>query len=232
MSLTHRAVVAVFRGLTNLILRIDDAQLARVPDRGPLILVANHVDIMEAPAVYVRLQPRRAIPMVLADHWNVGWSRFLLNVIKAIPIRRGESDVTAMRQALEVLEAGYILSIAPEGTRSKHGRLQKGHPGVVFLALRSGAPLLPVVHYGIENYRENLRRLRRTDFHIVVGRPFYLDPHGAKATRQVRQQMTDEVMYQMAALLPPAYRGVYSDLSAATETYLTFQSDSQGVDYG
>lgn len=225
MSLTHRVVVAALRGLSSAILRIDDTQFARIPDQGPLILVGNHVDIMEIPAIYSRLQPRRVIPLVLADRWNAGWSRFLLDVIEAVPIRRGESDVTAMRKGLEVLRAGDILFVAPEGTRSRHGRLQQGHPGIVLLALRSGAPLLPFAHYGIEIYRENLRRLRRTDFHLTVGRLFHLDAGGIKVTRQVRQQMVDEVMYQIAALLPPAYRGVYSDLSAATETYLAFQPD-------
>jgi 1-acyl-sn-glycerol-3-phosphate acyltransferase len=88
--------------------------------------------------------------------------------------------------------------------------------------LRSGAPLLPMVYYGGELFWRNLARLRRTDFHIVVGQPFYLDAGGVKVTRQVRQQMTDEIMYQMAALLPPVYRGVYSDLAAATEAYLRF----------
>jgi 1-acyl-sn-glycerol-3-phosphate acyltransferase len=95
----------------------------------------------------------------------------------------------------------------------------------VILALRSGAPLLPVVFHGSEHYQENLRRLHRTDFHIEVGRPFHLDAGGRRVTRQVRQRMIDEVMYQMAALLPPAYRGVYSDLSAATEEYLAWLPD-------
>ena len=225
MSLTHRVVVAALRGLSSAILRIDDTQFARIPDRGPLILIGNHVDIMEIPAIYPRLQPRRTIPLVLADRWNAGWSRLVLDVMEAVPIRRGESDVSAMRKGLEVLRAGDILFIAPEGTRSRHGRLQQGHPGVVLLALRSGAPLLPFAHYGIEIYQENLRRLRRTDWRFAVGKPFHLDPGGAKVTRQVRQQMVDEMMYQIAALLPPAYRGVYSDMSAATETYLAFQPD-------
>lgn len=228
MSLTHRFVVATVKGLTSLIFRLDDAQLARVPDQGPLILVANHVNILDIPAIYTRLQPRRVTALVLADRWDKGWSRWLLNVGGAIPVRRGEADVAAMRQALDALQARHILAIAPEGTRSGHGRLQEAHPGVVLLALRSGAPLLPVAFYGIEDYQENLRRLRRTDFHIIVGRPFYLNTRGVKVTRPVRRQMVDEVMYQLAALLPPAYRGVYSDLDAATETYLAFQPDSRG----
>jgi 1-acyl-sn-glycerol-3-phosphate acyltransferase len=69
--------------------------------------------------------------------------------------------------------------------------------------------------------------LRRTDFHVVVGNPFYLNVDGIKVTRQVRQQIVDEIMYQMAALLPPDYRGYYSDLEHATETFLRFSDPSQ-----
>ncbi len=220
MTLTHRIVITTLKGLTSLLCRIDDAQLARVPQRGPLILVANHVNILEIPIVYTRLQPRPVTGFAAAYRWEKLWTRWLLDVCGAIPLRRGEADFAALRKALALLKAGYIFAIAPEGTRSGHGRLQRAHPGVVLLALHSGAPLLPVVYYGAERYRENLRRLRRTDFHIVVGRPFYIDAGGVRVTRQVRQQIVDEIMYQMAALLPPAYRGIYSDLSAATEEYL------------
>jgi len=225
VTLTHRIVIATLKGLTSLLCRIDDAQLARVPDQGPLILVANHVNILEIPILYTRLQPRPVTGFAAAYRWEKLWTRWLLDVCGAIPLHRGEADIAALRQALELLKAGYIFAIAPEGTRSGHGRLQQAHPGVVILALRSGAPLLPVVYYGAEYYRDNLRRLRRTDFHIVVGEPFHVDAGGVRVTRQVRQQIVDEIMYQMATLLPPAYRGVYSDLSAATGKYLTFQSE-------
>jgi 1-acyl-sn-glycerol-3-phosphate acyltransferase len=228
MTLAHRIVIATFKGLTSLICRIDDAQLARVPDRGPLIVVTNHVNMLEIPIIYTHLQPRPVTGMVAAVRWNSRPLRWLLDVCGTIPVHRGEADVAAMRRAIEVLKAGRIIIIDPEGTRSGHGRLQQGHAGVVLLALRSGAPLLPVVFYGSEHYKENLRRLRRTDFHIAVGRPFYLDPGGVKVTRQVRRQMIDEVMVQMAALLPPPYRGVYSDLDAASETYLTFKTLPSG----
>ena len=128
--------------------------------------------------------------------------------------------------ALDKLAAGYILGLAPEGTRSGDGRLQPGQPGVVLLALHSGAPVLPVVYYGGERLQHNLKRLRRTDFNIRVGRPFYLAAGGVRVTHAVRQQMTDEIMYQMAALLPPPYRGVYVDLGAATENFLRFPEGS------
>jgi 1-acyl-sn-glycerol-3-phosphate acyltransferase len=222
MTLTYRVVTSTIKGLIRLLCRVDDAQLVRVPDQGPLILVANHVNFLEVPLLYTHLQPRPMAGFAKAETWDHPALRLLADLWGAIPLNRGEADMAALRQALEALEAGHILALAPEGTRSGHGRLQRGRPGVVLLALRSGAPLLPMVYYGGELFWRNLSRLRRTDFHIVVGQPFYLDASGVKVTREVRQQMTDEIMYQMAALLPPVYRGVYSDLAAATETYLRF----------
>jgi 1-acyl-sn-glycerol-3-phosphate acyltransferase len=90
------------------------------------------------------------------------------------------------------------------------------------LALHSGAPLQPVVHWGGENFGANLKSFRRTEFNIRVGRLFSLDARGARVTKEIRQQMADEVMYQLAKLLPEENRGAYSDLENATENYLRF----------
>jgi 1-acyl-sn-glycerol-3-phosphate acyltransferase len=131
--------------------------------------------------------------------------------------------MSAMRWALDWLKMGNILGVAPEGTRSGDGRLQKGRPGVVLLAMRSKAPILPVAFYGHEGYKENILRLRKTDFHFVVGKNFHLDARGNQVTSEIRQQMVDEIMYQIASILPPENRGVYSDLNLATEDYLRFE---------
>jgi 1-acyl-sn-glycerol-3-phosphate acyltransferase len=226
-TLTYRVVTSSIRGLTRILCRIDDAQLARVPRQGPLITVSNHVNFLEAPVIYTHLQPRPLTGFVKVETWDNPALGALSTLWGGIPLRRGEADTIAFRRALRALEAGQILVIAPEGTRSGHGRLQRGYPGIAFLALRSCAPVLPMVYYGGERFWNNLPRLRRTDFRIVVGQPFYLDTKGVKPTRQVRQQIADEVMYQMAALLPPAYRGVYSDVSKATETYLRFSPGTE-----
>lgn len=226
MTLASRMVNSSIKNITRILCRVDDAQLARVPERGPLILVANHINFLEVPLVYTHLQPRPVTGFAKAETWDNPTMARLFDLWGAIPLRRGEVDMQALRRALAALEAGHILAVAPEGTRSGDGRLQRGHPGVVLLAQQSGAPLLPVVYYGGENLRPNLVRLRRTDFHIAVGHPFYLRTEEVKVDRVVRQQMTDEIMYQLAALLPLAYRGHYSDLSAASETYLRFPPDS------
>ncbi len=222
MSLSQRFLVALFRGLAGLMYRVDAAALGRVPLQGPMILVTNHVHIFEIPVIYARLQPRPVHGLVLASRWKnpvVAWG---LNACGTIPLVRGGMNLDPMQQALDALKEGDFLIIAPEGTRSHDGQMGRGHHGIVPLALKSGAPLLPVGYFGGEHYKENLGRLRRTDFHLVVGTPFRLVSGGNPLTHEVRQQMVDEVMYRLAAILPEAYRGKYAQLSLATQQYLEF----------
>ncbi len=215
MSLAHRAATGGLKALTRLLCRIDDAQLARVPAHGPLILVTNHTNILEVPLVYTHLLPRPVTCFVASHRWENPFFRWLLDGARMIPLHRGEADIGALRQGIRRLEAGEIVIIAPEGTRSRDGRLQRAKAGVVPFALQSGAPLLPLVYHGHEEFADNVRRLRRTDFHIVVGQAFRLETHGVRITRDIRQAIADEIMRVLARLLPPQNRGVYADLSPA-----------------
>ena len=210
--------------LVRVLCKVDGEQVDKVPVHGPLILIANHVNFLEAPVLHCRLRPRRVIGLAKAEAWDTPLLGWLFDQWEAIPIRRGEPDIGALRQALGVLREGGILVVAPEGTRSRDGRLQRGRSGVVTIALKSGAPLLPLAFHGGEAIGHNIRRLRRTPFHIIVGEPFHVEVGGKRVSRDVRQRIADEIMYQLAALLPPAYRGEYADLGAATETYLRFAS--------
>jgi len=227
MSLMQVLVGGFLRTLTACMFRVDATQLAKVPTHGPLIIIANHVHIPEIPTLYTRLLPRTVRGMVMAEHVEnkhkiVGR---ILNLFGSIPVHRGEMDLSAMRQGLQTLKDGDILLLDPEGTRSHNGCLQKGRAGAILMALRSGAPLLPVVHYGSEDYQSNLRRLRRTDLTFAVGVPFYLKDSGKTLSADLRQHITDEVMYQMARLLPERYRGAYADLDSATQGYLVFDQE-------
>jgi len=224
MTLTFRIVNTTIKGVTHVLCRIDDKQLSLVPGHGPLILVANHINFLEVPVVFTHLQPRPVTGLVKSETWDNRAMAYLFNLWGGIPLKRGEADMTAYHLALEALMKGKIVAVAPEGTRSGNGRLQRGNPGIVTLALRSGAPVLPMVYYGSERFRSNIVRLRRTDFQIRVGRAFYVHAPAGKAIRQVRQAITDEIMYQLAALLPASYRGEYANLDAATQHYLRFLS--------
>lgn len=223
MTFTQKIVNAVIKRITRILCRIDDAQLKKVPKRGPLIVAANHVNFMEVPVLVTHLQPRPLNVISKVETWDNPFKRYLFDMWDGIPLRMGEADLNAYQAVLSALSNGRIVGITPEGTRSHHGRLQVGHPGVVLLALRSGAPILPVVYYGSEHFWQNVRRLRRTDFHIIVGNPFHLDDRGEALSRTVREQIITEIMYQMAALLPPQNRGVYADLRRATSKYLVFE---------
>ena len=226
MSTTAIIVNTTIKSITRFICRVDDDQLKRIPERGPLILVTNHINFLEVPLIYTHLQPRPITGFAKAETWDNPVFRPLFNMWGAIPLRRGEADVQAIRRCLDALHQGKIIGIAPEGTRSGTGKLQRGLPGVVFLAMQSGAPLLPLVYYGNELFKENIVRLKRTDFKIVVGQMFRINSSQTKITKELRRKITDEIMYQIAALLPPEYRGAYSDLSLATESFLIFEPPS------
>jgi len=225
MSISQRFTVLLFKVITNLICRMDGAELDRVPRQGPLIIVTNHINILDIPVIYAGLQPRRLHGLVAAERWKNPIFGYFLDACGTIPLRRGEPDLAALRRAMGYLDEGHQVIIMPEGTRSGDGRLQVGLPGVVLLAQYNRIPIQPVVFFGAERYKENLARLKRTDFHIRVGKRFCLESQEGKITRQERQQAADEIMYQLAALLPEKYRGVYADLSAATQHFITWLPD-------
>jgi len=222
MSLAFTVVTASIKSITRLLCKVDDSQLVNVPQKGPLIIVSNHINFMEVPLMYTHLQPRSITGFAKAETWDNPVMGFLFDLWGAIPIQRGEADSKAFRCALKALEQGKILAIAPEGTRSGHGKLQRGLPGIVMLAYRSGAPILPLIYYGGENLRDNLSRLKRTDFHIRVGKMFKFTFPDGKIDHDLRKTMIDEIMYQIAILLPQEYRGYYADISNISTNYISF----------
>ena len=199
--------------------RVDDQELDRVPTRGPLLLVCNHVNFLEVPLVVSHLQPRQVTGFAKAETWDSPMMGLLFDLWGAIPIRRGEADVMAIRRVLEALGQGMIVAIAPEGTRSGDGCLRRAKPGIGLLAARSAAPLLPIAYYGHEGIWSNLRRMRRTDFHIRVGRLLRVRDGGRWDAEQ-RQAIADEVMLHIAALLPERYRGEYAGAPGPAEPFL------------
>ena len=195
--------------LSRLACRVDDAELNRVPACGPLLLVCNHVNFLEVPLVMSHLQPRPVTGFAKAETWDSPVMGMLFNIWGAIPLRRGEPDVTAIRRVLEALDQGMIVAVAPEGTRSGDGCLRRAKPGIGLLAARSSAPILPVAYFGHERIWSNLKRLRRTDFHIRVGPLLRARPNG-RWTAETRQAVADEIMRHIALLMPLDYRGAYA----------------------
>jgi len=219
MNFVRWFVVMVMKAGLGFLCRIDAPDINKLPARGPLILYSNHTGAVEVPLLYGLIYPRPATAWGKIESWDNPFLNWLFSLWRIIPVRRGEVDMGALRRALAALQEGYIFGLAPEGTRNKTGKLIRARAGAVTLATLSGAPLWPVAHWGGEDFSANLRKLRRTDLHVRVGEPFRIDTHGARVTGEMRQQIVDEMMFRLAALMPPEYRGEYSQ-GGASEKFL------------
>ncbi len=203
------AVNWFLRRVFQTVCRINVNDFKKMPRSGPLIMVGNHVSFLETPVFVAHVDNPVFTGMAKRESWNNPLFHFLFDTWGIIPIDRNSIDREAFIQSTQALNNGSILAISPEGTRSGNGCLQPGKPGVVALALRSQAPILPVAFYGYENFWHNLKRLRRTDFNLAVGQPFRIQTSEKYLSREARQQVTDEIMFKIAELLPARYRGHY-----------------------
>jgi len=215
----QRFANVVLRLLIKILLDCEVDGLENLPEEGPLIGVQNHMISIDT-VIGVAFIDREIVGMSKVENYSNPLLSVLFRAYGTFPVKRGEVDRQALRTSLAVLKEGKVLMVAPEGTRSKTHTLQKGKDGLSYIAVKSGAPILPIAIWGQEEFWNQLRRLRRTRVRVVFGKPFALDPGVGKLTREQLTQMTHEMMYRIAALLPAEYRGCYSDLSAATEEYV------------
>jgi 1-acyl-sn-glycerol-3-phosphate acyltransferase len=206
-----RALIrSIVRFLFKLFSRLDIQGIENIPATGPGILAANHLGRLDS-ALAFSLVDRTDITCLVADKYqNNLLLRPLVNALHGIWINREQADFRALRQALDYIKGGGMLGIAPEGTRSKTGALMPAKTGVAYLAARAGALVVPAGIWGTETAIAQLFRLRRPLLHVRFGQPFQL-PQLERGDRSAGlQENTDEIMCHIAALLPPAYRGVYA----------------------
>jgi len=190
------------------------AGVENVPATGPYIVVSNHTSNLDPPFVGAAIgrHTGRVIHFMAKEeirHWPlIGW---LARGSGVFFVRRGEGDRAAQRIALEHLAAGRPIGIFPEGTRTRDGVLREPKAGVALLAMRSGAPLLPVGISGSGRIFPGRSRLpHRTRVDIVIGRPFSLlhQPDG-RLDREAMDAGTERIMREIAALLPDWQQGRY-----------------------
>jgi 1-acyl-sn-glycerol-3-phosphate acyltransferase len=188
--------------------------LEHVPASGAYIVVGNHNSNLDPPFIGAAIgrHTRRAIHFMAKEeirHWPlIGW---LARGSGVFFVRRGEGDRAAQRIALEHLAAGRPIGIFPEGTRARDGVLREPKAGVALLAMRSGAPLVPVGITGSGKiFPGRSRWPHRTKVSIRIGRPFHLphQPEG-RLDRELLADGTERIMREIAALLPERQRGRY-----------------------
>lgn len=207
----YRAVRAVARFIFFLKLRVRVIGLENVPKEGAFIIASNHLSWMDVPLVPSFIK-RKVVYMAKEElfYSKVGW---IVRLMGAFPVKRGEADRQSLRAADTQLKAGKIFMIFPEGTRSKIHQLGQGHVGLGMIALRAGVPVIPVAVWGSEYTFKKLR----PPVTISYGKPLLLAPRGNKITREDIEDATNEVMRHIAAMMPPEYRGIYGDTVSESE---------------
>lgn len=181
------------------------------PTAGPYILASNHISNMDV--IYVGLHaPKHLYFMAKVELYKnpvFGWA---IRMCGSFPVYRGESDAWALRQAGRVLEAGQVLCMFPEGTRSKgKAQMRRGKAGAVKLALDYQVPVVPVAVSGTEKF--DVKKGRKSNkIRIEAGPPLDMVALAGSTNydRDTLRQLTQVLMEQIAAMLPPAYRGVYA----------------------
>jgi 1-acyl-sn-glycerol-3-phosphate acyltransferase len=214
LTVARRAFRIFARGVTKLLtfllLRAEVNGLENFPRRGPAVIVFNHLGDADAVLMTATLPFRSPVEGIgkieLNEHWLVGP---VFRAYGIIWVHRGQPDRRALRAALDGLAEGRMVTLAPEGRQSVIGGLEEGNAGAAFLALKSGAPIVPIGITGTENSNVygHLKRWRRALVTLTVGKPFSLAQYADR--QQTMQEGTLQIMERLASLLPESYRGRY-----------------------
>jgi len=201
---------SIFRLLFTLLSHVQVAGMENIPEDAA-IMSSNHLGRLDSVLIFAILERKNATGMVAAKYKKRPFFRWVVNSVDGIWINREETDFQALRQALSYLQGGGLLGIAPEGTRSPTGALMQAKIGVAYIADKAKVPIMPVGITGTEKAVRELFRFQRPYISVRFGRPFRLPPVDRRERNKALQLNTDEIMCQIAVLLPPAYRGVYAD---------------------
>ena len=184
-----------------------------VPRRGPLVVCANHFATLDPPMVPAYLPRADTWNMAKSEYFRKPLMRWIFTRYHAFPVVRHSADRAALRRAFDLLKAGQVLIIYPEGTRIESGELARPEPGAGFIAQKAGCPVLPVALTGTrECLPKGSRWPRRVPVTLRFGKPFLLPQRRPNGERISHEEASDAIMLAIAELLPPEMRGRYSDV--------------------
>jgi 1-acyl-sn-glycerol-3-phosphate acyltransferase len=189
----------------------DISGVENIPSAPPYIVVANHLSYFDAPLLFTILKVEKITGWAAEKYQRHPLYGPFVRWHGGVFIQRGKVDRKALSTAMDRLQNGYVFGIAPEGTRSHIGTLARGKTGAAYLANEADVPIVPFGISGTDKALHALLHLRRPHLSVRVGEPFRLPPVHEETRSADLRRNTDEIMCRIAALLPPAYRGVYAD---------------------
>ncbi len=203
-----------------------------VPDSGPTMLIMNHATYFDPVMVMGATRNRFVVPMSKAENAHNPIVGAFMWWHGAYTINRGVVDRQALLTSIELIKAGQMIAISPEGTRHPEG-LTQPKDGVVYVASKANAVIVPVAVTGLNNWQRTIPLIRRTKIRINYGPPFRLKTEGrTRIPRDELGAMSQELMYQLArAVVDPALRGDYANLSEATTDHIEFVDPRTGEPY-
>lgn len=214
--MTKRFIISLARFIFWVTSKTKITGLENIPMDRPTILTGNHIGMLDGfivPTIPKVINHPNLI-VIVAEKWQN--SVFLSWAVKHLGftfIDRFNADGATLKKVLRSLRDNGLLVIAPEGTRSKTASLIEGKPGTAYLAARTGATIVPFGATGTEDQvvLPTLKKFKKLNITVTIGEPYTIPNLPREGRDEFLEIYTDEIMCQIAALLPPKYRGVYAD---------------------
>ncbi len=202
----HKLVVMLARVVFRLFMVLEVRGAWHLPAQGGVVLCANHINNFDIFPLQLAL-PRMLFYMGKAELFKNAFVHYVFRSLGAFPVHRGARDAWALQHARRILDAGQVLAMFPEGTRSRGKGLQVAKTGAARLAIESGCPIVPAAIVGVEDmFRRFPRRARVV---VEVCSPIYPQPDDTPL------DLTERLMFTLAAHLPETMRGVYANVPQA-----------------
>lgn len=204
-------VMKVLRYLVDRLVDLKVVGGKNVQDGTPYIVATSHISRLDTPFLMLSTHRSDIIAMVAREYEKAPFFGWFLDKLGVIWISRDGYDLGAFREASVSLKNGWIVGIAPEGTRSKTQQLLQGKPGAALLAIRNQVQVIPTAVLGSTDVIQSLLRLKKAKVEVRFGKAFLLPQvHDEQTTKDRLQQATDEIMCHIALLLPEDRRGFYA----------------------
>lgn len=211
--------------------------LENVPTKGPAIIASNHLSFSDSFFAPLVIPGRKVTFMAKAEYFNrkgvKGWfSRVFFKSIGQLSVDRsgGKASAAGLRTGLEALQAGELLGIYPEGTRSPDGRLYRGRTGIARMVLESGVPVVPCAMVNTDRLQppgQVVPKLVQPE--VRFGKPLDFSRYaGMESDRLVLRAITDEIMYELMRLSGQEYVDIYA--TKAKELLKRFGKIEQTMD--